>query len=43
VKAREAAMEEARKSRVKIEFENEPYLKILNKHTEGLEGFKSRL
>lgn len=43
LKARKAAMEEARKARVKIDFQNEAYLEILAKHTKGLEGFRSRL
>lgn len=43
VAARQAAMEEARKAGVKVKFDNPEYLAILDKHTEGLEGFQSRL
>lgn len=43
VAARQAALDEAQKARVKIDFQNEEFLKILDKHTAGLEGFKSRL
>lgn len=41
--AREAAMAEAREQGVEIQFENQEFLDILNKHTEGLEGLRSRL
>lgn len=43
VKARKEAMAEARKAGVRIDFQNDEFLKILAKHTEGLEGFRSRL
>lgn len=43
IAARQAAMDEAQKSKVKIDFQNDEFLKILDKHTDGLEGFKSRL
>ncbi|EAQ04990.1 hypothetical protein OB2597_06890 [Pseudooceanicola batsensis HTCC2597] len=41
--ARQEAMAEARDQGVEIQFENQEFLDILNKHTEGLEGFRSRL
>jgi len=41
--AREAAMAEAREQGVEIQFENQAFLDILAKHTEGLEGLRSRL
>lgn len=41
--ARTDAMAEARDAGVQIQFENQEFLDILNKHTEGLEGFRSRL
>lgn len=43
LEARRAAMEEARKARVRIDFQNPAYLEIFAKHTQGLEGFRSRL
>ncbi len=43
LQARQAAMDEARKAGVKIEFQNQAFLDILDKHTQDLEGFKSRL
>lgn len=43
MEARKAAMAEARQANVKIDFQNEEFLNIVKKHTEGLEGFKSRL
>ncbi|MCU5783039.1 TRAP-type transport system periplasmic component-like protein [Alcanivorax balearicus MACL04] len=43
VKARQAAMEEAAKAGVKADFQNQAFLDILDKHTQGLEGFRSRL
>ncbi len=41
--ARNAALAEAREKGVDIGFENQAFLDILDKHTEGLEGFRSRL
>lgn len=43
IAARTAAMAEAREKGVEIQFENQEFLDILSKHTEGLEGFRSRL
>lgn len=43
VKARKAALDEARKAGVKIDFNDEAFMKIHAKHTKGLEGFKTRL
>ncbi|WP_339798645.1 TAXI family TRAP transporter solute-binding subunit [uncultured Marinobacter sp.] len=43
IEARTAAMEEARENRIQASHENEEFLEILNRHTEGLEGFRSRL
>jgi TRAP transporter TAXI family solute receptor len=43
VKARKAAMAEAAKAGVKADFKDEAFLKILRKHTEGLDGFRTRL
>lgn len=43
IEARKAALAEARKERVKIDFQNKDFLAILAKHTNGLEGFRSRL
>lgn len=43
VAARQAALDEARDRGVRADMESEAYLEILRKHTEGLEGFKSRL
>lgn len=43
VAARKAAMAQAREKGVEIRFQNEAFLEILNQHTEGLEGFRSRL
>lgn len=43
IAARQAAMDEAQKSKVKIDFQNDEFLKIVDKHTAGLDGFKSRL
>lgn len=43
VAARKAAMEEARAKRVEIDHENEAFMAILSRHTEGLEDFRSRL
>ncbi|WP_121066685.1 TAXI family TRAP transporter solute-binding subunit [Chachezhania antarctica] len=41
--ARTAAMEEAREQGVEIQFQNQAFLDILDKHTEGLPGLRSRL
>lgn len=43
IAARQAALDEARENRVTPDFQNEEYLEIFNKHTEGLEGLRSRL
>lgn len=43
IAARQAAMKEAGEQGVDIHFENPEFLAILSKHTEGLEGFRSRL
>jgi hypothetical protein len=43
IEARKAAMAEARKARVKIDFQNQAFLDILSSHTEGLEVFRTRL
>lgn len=43
IEAREAALKEARENRIVPDEDNEDYMEIFNKHTEGLEGFKSRL
>lgn len=43
IAARKAGMAEAAKAGIKPDFKDEAFLKILNKHTEGLEGFKTRL
>ncbi|AFT70749.1 hypothetical protein B5T_02476 [Alloalcanivorax dieselolei B5] len=43
MQARQAAQAEASKARVKIDFENPDFVEILNKHTQGLERFRSRL
>ena len=43
VAARQAALDEAREKRVTPDFQNEEYLEIFNKHTEGLDGLRSRL
>ena len=43
IAAREAAMTEAMEQGVEMDFENQAYLDIIAKHTEGLEGFRSRL
>ena len=40
---RTAALEEARKERVSADYNNEEFMKIFRKHTEGLEGFRSRI
>lgn len=43
VAARKAALAEAAKGGVKADFKDEAFLKILRKHTEGLDGFRTRL
>ena len=43
ISARKAAMEEAAKSGVKADFQDEKFLAIVEKHTKGLEGFRTRL
>jgi len=43
IAARKAALAEAREKDVEIRFENQAFLDIIAKHTEGLEGFRSRL
>lgn len=43
VAARQAALDEARDKGVRADHDSEAYLEILRKHTEGLEGFTSRL
>lgn len=43
MEARTAALEEARKQRVDADYNNEQFLEIYRKHTEGLEGFRSRI
>ena len=40
---RRAAVEEARQAGVKVDFQNPAFLEIQNKHTEGLDGFRSRI
>lgn len=41
--ARQAALDEARANRIAASHNNQEFMKILSKHTEGLEGFRSRL
>lgn len=43
ISAREAALAEARDNRIVPDPESEEFMAIYNKHTEGLEGFSSRL
>lgn len=43
IEARKAALEEAREKRIVPDADNEDFMAIVNKHTEGLEGFSSRL
>jgi TRAP transporter TAXI family solute receptor len=43
IAARETAMKEAADQGVQVDFQNEEFLAILSKHTEGLEVFRSRL
>jgi uncharacterized protein len=42
-KARSEALKKARAAGVKIDFQDEAFLSILRKETEGLEGFRTRL
>ena len=43
IAARSAGMKEAMEQGVEMNFENQEYLDILAKHTDGLEPFRSRL
>lgn len=43
IAAREAALAEAREKRIKPNQDNDEYMEIFEKHTEGLEGFRTRL
>ncbi len=43
IAARQAAMAEAAKAGIKPDFQDEKFLAVLRKHTEGLEGFRTRL
>ncbi|MFC4261119.1 TAXI family TRAP transporter solute-binding subunit [Marinobacter lacisalsi] len=43
IEARKAALEEARDKRIVPDADNEEFMAIFNRHTEGLEGFSSRL
>ncbi|WP_133493189.1 TAXI family TRAP transporter solute-binding subunit [Alcanivorax sp. 24] len=43
MQARQAAQKEAAKAGIKISGDNPDFIKILNKHTSGLERFRSRL
>ncbi|WP_417547816.1 TAXI family TRAP transporter solute-binding subunit [Marinobacter segnicrescens] len=43
IEARKAALAEAREKGVEISHNNEDFMAIYRKHTEGLEGFRSRL
>lgn len=43
IAARQAAMAEAAKAGIKADFQDEAYLGVLKKHTESLEGFRTRL
>lgn len=43
VQARQAALDEAAKARVKVDFQSEDFLQILRKHTEGLPIFRTRI
>ena len=43
VEARKAVMEEAREKRITPSADNEEFVKLHEKHTRDLEGFKSRL
>ncbi|MDF2231747.1 TAXI family TRAP transporter solute-binding subunit [Albimonas sp. CAU 1670] len=43
IAARKAAMAEAQEKGIRADFQDEAFLGIIEKHTEGLEGFRSRL
>ncbi len=43
MEARQAAMKDAQEQGVRADFESQEFMDILAKHTEGLEGFRSRL
>lgn len=43
IEARQAALEEARENRIEASHNNDEFMAIIKKHTEGLEGFRSRL
>jgi len=43
IAARQAALAEAAKAGIKPDFQDEKFLAVLRKHTEGLEGFRTRL
>jgi len=43
IEARKAALAEAREQRVTPDYNDEEFMAIYNKHTDGLEGFRSRL
>ncbi|MGM0569449.1 TAXI family TRAP transporter solute-binding subunit [Marinobacter sp.] len=43
IEARKAALAEAREEGVEISHNNDDFMAIMEKHTEGLEGFRSRL
>ena len=41
--ARKAAIEEARSKKVELDFNNPEFIAVLDRHTAGLEVFRSRL
>lgn len=43
ISARQAAQAEAAKAGIKPDFQDEAFLKVIRKHTEGLESFRTRL
>lgn len=43
IAARKAGLEEAAKAKIKPDFQDEKFLQIMRKHTDGLEIFRSRL
>jgi hypothetical protein len=43
IEARQAALAEAREEGTEISHNNDDFMEIFRKHTEGLEGFRSRL
>lgn len=43
IDARKAALAEARENRITPDYNDDEFMAIFNKHTEGLEGFQSRL